>query len=353
MERPILNPMLAVIEEPDAPEPAPPVGRVGRFFGAVRFVFGRSWRVARWFVRCLLSKPLARRRPTFRNEDGSVVGRLCKAVAYRLLFLPLLTAITASAFVFSGTHPKPKPIELDPSSSGLYYDPVAFASSDGTHLEAWIVPVVNAKEVLAKKEKALRAKHPAVLLVHDFGKSQQQMLPLLAPLQEDGIVTMTLGLRGSYPGVRVGQTFGLRESEDVSAAVALLRNRPFVDPERIAILGIGTGATAAVRAAAKDSNIQLLVLLSPPTDACDVLARRVGPQRVGLQWMQPFCKWAFELGYSVDADEISLERYARVMENRTALLLDKDADLGRAREVLRLGLADKAKGPVQPAAAAN
>ena len=30
MERPILNPMLAIIEEPDAPEPAKPGGRVGR-----------------------------------------------------------------------------------------------------------------------------------------------------------------------------------------------------------------------------------------------------------------------------------------------------------------------------------
>jgi hypothetical protein len=351
MERPILNPMLAMIEEHDASEPAKPLGRAGRLFAAVRFVFGRAWRMVRWVVRCLLSKPLARRRTGFRNEDGSFVGRFCKGLAYRMLFLPLLVAIMASAFVFSGTHPKSKAVELDPSSSGLYYDPVAFTSADGTHLEAWIVPVVSAKEVLAKKEKMLRAKHPAVLLVHDFGKCQQQMLPLLAPLQEDGIVTMTLALRGSVPGPRVGQTFGLRESEDVSAAIALLRNRPFVDPERIAILGIGTGATAAVRAAAKDPSVQLLVLLSPPADAREVLARRVGPQRVGLQWMQPFCKWAFELGYSVDAEEISLDRYAKVMENRAALLLDKDADLGRAREVLRLGLVDKKKETVHASAA--
>jgi hypothetical protein len=335
--------MLALIEEPDAPEPAKPVGRVGRILRTIRSTFGRGLRVVRWFARCLLSKPLARRKTAFRDEEGSVVGRFCRGVAYRLLFLPLLVAITASAFVFSGTHPKAKPVELDPSSAGLYYDPVAFASADGTHLEAWIVPVVSAKEVLAKKEKMLRAKHPAVLLVHDFGKSQQQMLPLLAPLQEDGIVTMTLGLRGSLPGPRVGQTFGLREAEDVSAAVTLLRNRPFVDPDRIAVLGIGTGATAAVRAAEKNAGIQLLVLLGAPADAREVLARRVGPQRVGLQWMQPFCKWAFELGYSVDAEEISLDRYTKVLDSRGALLLANDTDLGRAREVLRLGLAEKAK----------
>src|SRR4051812_45836885 len=136
MERPILNPMLALIEEPDAPEPAPPVGRLGRFFGAIRFVFNRTWRIVRWFIRCLFSKPLSRRQPAFRNEDGSAVGRFCKGVAYRVLFVPLLVAIMASAFVFAGTHPKPRPVELDPSSAGLYYDPVAFVSADGTHLEA-------------------------------------------------------------------------------------------------------------------------------------------------------------------------------------------------------------------------
>src|SRR4051794_30766866 len=199
MERPILNPMLALIEEPDTAEPAPPPGRAGRLLKIVRLMFARGFRLVRWFIRCLFSKPLARRKTTFRNEDGSIVGRFCKGLAYRVLFLPLLLAVMASAFVFSGTHPKVKSVELDPSSAGLYYDPVAFVSADGTHLEAWIVPVVSAKEVLAKKEKMLRARHPAVLLVHDFGKTQQQMLPLLAPLQEDGIVTMTLGLRGSYP----------------------------------------------------------------------------------------------------------------------------------------------------------
>jgi hypothetical protein len=299
--------------------------------------------MTRWVIRCLFSKPLARRSPTFRNEDGTALGRFCKGVAYRALFVPLLVALTSSAFVFSGTHPKSKPIELDPSSAGLYYDPISFASADGTRLDGWIVPVVSAKEVLAKKEKMLRAKHPAVVLVHDFGRTPQQLLPLLAPLQEDGIVTLTIGLRGAGTGQRVGQTFGLREADDVTAAVELLRRRPFVDPDRIAVLGIGTGATAALRAASRDSSIGLMVLMGPPQTAAEVLARRVGPQRAGLRWMQPFCKWAFELGYSVDAEDISLDGYTKVLEERAVLLLDNEADLAKACEVLRLGLAEKDK----------
>jgi hypothetical protein len=341
MQRPILNPNLGLLDQEPAEPLPPPSGRAGRVIAAVKFVLGRGWRMVRWVVRCLLSKPLARRRTAFRNEDGSALGRLFKGVAYRVLFLPLLVALMSSAFVFSGTHPKSKPIELDPSSAGLYYDPVSFASEDGTRLDGWIVPVVSAKEVLAKKEKMLRAKHPGVVLVHDFGRTQQQLLPLLAPLQEDGIVTMTVGLRGAGTGQRVGQTFGLREAADVTAAIEVLRNRPFVDRDRIAVLGIGTGATAALRAASHDANIKVMVLMGPPENAQDVLARRVGPQRHGLQWMQPICKWAFELGYSVNAEDIALDNYSKVLEDRAVVLIDREGEFSQAREVLRLGLAEK------------
>jgi hypothetical protein len=351
MQRPILNPNLGLIDTEPHEAPPPPKTRAGRALVAVKFVLGRCWRMVRWVVRCLLSKPLSRRRTAFRNEDGSPMGRLFKGVAYRVLFMPLLVALMASAFVFSGTHPKSKPIELDPSSAGLYYDPISFASEDGTRLNGWIVPVVSAKEVLAKKEKMLRAKHPAVVLVHDFGRTPQQLLPLLAPLQEDGIVTMTIGLRGAGTGQRVGQTFGLREAADVTAAVEVLRKRPFVDPDRIAVLGIGTGATAALRAASHDSNIKLMVLMGPPENAQDVLARRVGPQRHGLQWMQPICKWAFELGYSVNAEDIALDTYANVLQDRAVLLMDAEGEFIKAREVLRLGLAEKE--PASQSAAAR
>ena len=343
MQRPILNPNLG-IAEPDAPQSFPSRKRKRGVSQILSAGATRAWRVVRWTVRFLFSRPLTPRKTGFRNEDGSAVVRLCKGVAYRMLFAPILVALTAGAFVFSGTHPRPKPVEADPSSTGLYYDTVAFASADGTQLDGWIVPVVDAKQVVAHGAKMLRTKHPGVVLVHDFGQSPQQMLPYLKPLHEDGLVTLSVGLRGSSGGLvagdRPGQTFGLRESDDVAAAVALLRQRPFVDPDRIAVLGIGTGATAALRAAAADPTLRVTVLIDPAQDVAGVVARRVGPQRLGLQWMQPICKWAFELSYRVDAEELALDAYKKTLENRPVLLLAREGDMSRAREALQLGLQD-------------
>ena len=43
-------------------------------------------------------------------------------------------------------------IRLDPSAQGIYFDKVDFASADGVQLQAWVVPVIDAKKVLAEKE---------------------------------------------------------------------------------------------------------------------------------------------------------------------------------------------------------
>src|SRR3712207_7763954 len=55
-----------------------------------------------------------------------------------------------------------------------------------------------------------------------------------------------VGLRGVGAGRTRGQTFGIEEARDLAAAVNRVRENPFVDPDRVAVLGIGTGANAAL-----------------------------------------------------------------------------------------------------------
>ena len=330
--RPVMDPMFHG-DQHDDPNP----GRRPRM-PLWRVALSRGWRAVKWCVRCLFSKPLARRRAMFRVEDGPALSRMLKGVAYRALFAPLLIALTAGAFVFKGTHPLPLPAEGDPGTVGLYFDPVSFASRDGTPLQGWIVPTVSARQVLEKKEKLLRAKHPAVVLVHDFGQSPSDMLPMVSALHEDGFVQLVVGLRGTGTGTRRGQTFGLREADDVAAAVDMLRRRPFVDPERVAVVGVGTGATAALRAAASDANVRAMVLIDPAQDANELLAQGIGPQRFGLRWMQPICKWTFELSYGVDAEELNPKEYKETF-HRPHLILDRDQPFADARPMLLKELA--------------
>ena len=71
--------------------------------------------------------------------------------------------------------------------------------------------------MLELKNKVYRGKQPAVLLVHDFNATPSQMVPLVAPLHEQGYEVMVVGLRGVGRGRVAAQTFGLNESVDVRA----------------------------------------------------------------------------------------------------------------------------------------
>jgi acetyl esterase/lipase len=113
---------------------------------------------------------------------------------------------------------------------------------------------------------------------------------------------------------------------DVKAACQVLRDQPFVDGSRIAVVGVGSGATAAVLAAKNDPMIKATVLIDPPVDASEVLRQHVGPSNPMLKWMQPLCRWTFELGYRVDAEEMQIDRFPEVIKFRPSLTLQSGGD---------------------------
>jgi pimeloyl-ACP methyl ester carboxylesterase len=201
--------------------------------------------------------------------------------------------------------------------------------------------------------------YPAIVLAHDFGRGPDQMMPLLAPLHEDGFVVVAVGLRGAGAGRSKGQTFGVYESQDVLAAVNMLRRRPFVDPDRIGVLGMGTGANAALLAAQRDGRLGAVALADPVPTPDDAIARYVGPDQYGLRWMQVLNKWTFQMAYHVDLDEMRLSRVDVLSPSRPVLRLDGRTTVdGRlmpgaveeVRSFYRTHLTDKAAKPGTPPA---
>jgi len=322
MQRPVMHPVFRA-EDVTATKKKTPQWKV--FFKTKVVGF------AKWCVRSMLSSPAALgRRPAEAEARAPLGARLVRGLAYRAMFLPILVALSCYTLVFTATHPTTVFSATDPATYGVYSAPVAFESSDGTRLEGWLAPVVDAKSVLERREKLLRTKHPAVVLVHDFAKPPQQVLPLFAPLHDDGLIVMAVGLRGTNAStfVTAGQTFGLKEAEDVTATVEALRGDPFVDTQRVAIVGVGAGANAAVIAASRDPHIKATVLVDALSDPESILREHIGPTRRGLRWMQPLTKWTFELSYGVDAEDIDLGRFPEVVRSRPCLQLDSGGDAG-------------------------
>lgn len=311
MQRPVMNPTFLDDEQP-RPVAGPPRWR-------------RIARLVVRFVKLLFTDVFAKKERIV-NEVGTPFSRFTRAVLYRLMFVPLVLAALVTLLVVSATHPHPPVVITDPTSQGLYYDPVELLSLDNTKLEGWLVPVMDAHRIVVEKDQALQRKHPAVVLVHDFGTSRQQVLPLIVPLHEAGFVVLAINLRGHGPSSSTGSTFGLNESQDVRAAVEMLRRRTFVASDAIGVLGIGTGATAALLAAEQDPHLNTLILDHPLRQFQDVLDDRIGPRHAWLSWVRPMCKWAFEIAYKVDADDVDLTRFAESMKRNHVLMLDEPGE---------------------------
>ena len=271
----------------------------------------------RWLGNSLLQNPLARPNPD--EPKPSVVRILLRTAAGWGIVLPLLTIGYSILLVHSGTRPTAPPAVLDPMSQGLYFENVTFDSSDGTSLTGWLIPVVDAHRVLVEKDRLLKWKRPGIVLVHDFGQSPQQLLPLIRPLHDEGLNVLLLATRGISTDSTAGQTFGLREANDVQAAVANLRGTRFVDPARVGVAGIGSGANAVLLAAAHDPSINAIIIANPVMTCDAAIARYVAHDDAHLKWMQPLLRWTFELTYGVHADDLGYPKNAAAVRTKPML----------------------------------
>jgi hypothetical protein len=305
MQRPVMNPTFEKLEVHTA--------KIGVYWQ--HFLRG-----AKWFGRSLLSNPFAIASTGQARPSGAKIA-MRMAVSWGL-FIPTVTILSCVGLVIHGTHPAPPPALLDPNSQGCYFETVSFAAEDGTQLTGWLIPVIDARRVLSEKDKILKSRRPGVVLAHDTGQSPQQMLPLVRPLHDEGVNLIIVALRGSGPARSAGATFGINEAKDLAAAVAFLRRTPFVDPNRIAIAGIGAGANAALLAAAKDSTIKSLVIANPVKNCDQAIKASIAPRGAELAWMEPLCKWTFQLMYSVDSDDLNYDRSAPILKAHPSLIFD-------------------------------
>lgn len=278
-------------------------------------------RCGKWFWNWLLTNPLAIRRPGDEPVRWPVFKVAIRMAVFWSVLLPLLLAGLVVLSVYRGTHPAQVPIIAEPSSQGVYFEPATLNSTDGTQLTGWLVPAIDARRVVEEKDHALRLSHPAVVLVHDYGHTMQQMLPLVRPLHEEGIEVLVLGLRGSESGSLAAQTFGLNESKDVMAAVDLLRQTAFVDGNRIAVIGIGSGANAALIAASKNTAIRALVLADMLPNCDGIIVNHLSPSQPWLAWLRPVCRRVFEFQYGVDAADLDSGHYTAFLKSRPAMVL--------------------------------
>ncbi|MCX7185341.1 MAG: alpha/beta fold hydrolase [Nitrosospira sp.] len=155
---------------------------------------------------------------------------------YRWLLIGILSCLIAMAVVIIGigeVMTGPASTAVESLSSDFPVEPVQIPLLDAdSSVHGWLARGVRGGG--------------AVLLVHSIRSNRLEMLSRARFLNKQGygILLIDLQAHGETPGKRI--TFGLRESEDVAAAVTFLRKT--FPSERLAVIGVSLGAAAIVLA---------------------------------------------------------------------------------------------------------
>jgi uncharacterized protein len=123
---------------------------------------------------------------------------------------------------------------------GTAFEEVSFTSSDGLRLQGWYVPSKNGAAVISFPGR----------------KGPQKPARLLA---EHGYGVLLFDRRGEGESEGDPNAFGWRGTRDLEGAIAYLRSRPDVDPNRIGGVGLSVGGEVMLQAAAETDDFKAIV----------------------------------------------------------------------------------------------
>src|SRR5262245_18413204 len=109
------------------------------------------------------------------------------------------------------------------------------------------------------------ARPPAVVLMHGYSGDRLSLSSLARRLAASGYAVLAIDARGHGENRNPMRRGFVRSDvfyEDFAAAIDYLRLSPFVDGQRLAVMGHSTGAGPALDFATRDSGLDAAVLIS-------------------------------------------------------------------------------------------
>ncbi len=166
-----------------------------------------------------------------------------------LLFVPILLVVATfvagmSWYIAHSTlQPPRRRTTNSPEEFGLPHEDVTIDDT-GPSLRGWFVPAAS------------EGKRPAVVLIHGWGASAEQLLPVAQVLYDAGFHALLISVRGHGESDAAQFVSISRYADDIRRAVDAVVRRHDVDSDRIGLLGHSMGAAAALLEASGDQRVK-------------------------------------------------------------------------------------------------
>jgi uncharacterized protein len=182
--------------------------------------------------------------PWLHRGEGAAGPR--RRWALRILAVPvglvaILYTVVPMGIALTETHKYRESIGAPPSAD---YREVAFEAGDGVDLSGWYRPTQNGA---------------TILVVHGGGGDRTGAVAHAELLVRHGYGVLLYDARGRGKSEGAQNSYGWGWPEDVAGALAFLKARPEVDPERIGALGLSTGADVLVQVAGQRTDLKAVV----------------------------------------------------------------------------------------------
>jgi len=196
------------------------------------------------------------------------------------------------------------------------------AAADVTELPVKDVSFYNWRgELLSGWLSIITPDAPVIILTHGTPGNRVSMLQRAAFLYKHGYNVLLFDFQSYGLSQGVMSTLGMVESEDILAAISFLHGLPDTMYSKIGVLGLSMGATAAVLAASRSSDILALVAESCPVDATRV------PGDVPDEASREADRQLVEEVYGVDITQARPIDYVHKLAGHTAIFfINGDAD---------------------------
>ncbi|HUL79972.1 MAG TPA: alpha/beta hydrolase [Vicinamibacteria bacterium] len=213
---------------------------------------------------------------------------------------------------------------LTPATFDLAFEDVALRSADGVELKGWWVPIASAKGT--------------VVMVHGLNRSRIEMVRRVPFVHQEGWNALLFDLRHHGASGGEAMTFGVKEKEDVKAAVRLARER---SPGLVVLWGVSLGGASVVLAAAEDPEVAGVICDSSYRSLDDTARHHLELFRSFRWWLRLVPRWPladltiFWIGRrgGFDPATVDIRAAASRLAGRPALFVANSGDRRMPKEI--------------------